>query len=70
MQAHIPQIVNALERIGDTSVIASPRLVTLNNRAAELGIGERTGYRTLVSSGRAWLRWISWKPAHGCGFIR
>jgi type IV pilus assembly protein PilQ len=51
VQANIPQIVNALERIGDTSVIASPRLVTLNNRAAELGIGERTGYRTLVASG-------------------
>jgi type IV pilus assembly protein PilQ len=51
VQTSIPQIINVLERIGDTSVIASPRLVTLNNRAAELGIGERTGYRTLVSSG-------------------
>ncbi len=70
VQAHIPQIVNALERIGDTSVIASPRLVTLNNRARNWGLANGPATARWCRRGRAWLRWISWKPAHGCGFIR
>jgi type II secretory pathway component GspD/PulD (secretin) len=36
--------VNALETIGDTNVIASPRLTCLNKQRAEIQIGEELGY--------------------------
>ena len=36
--------INALETIGDTNVIASPRLTCLNKQRAEIQIGEQLGY--------------------------
>jgi type IV pilus assembly protein PilQ len=36
--------INALEKIGDTNVIATPRLVVLNKHAAEIQIGKSEGY--------------------------
>jgi type IV pilus assembly protein PilQ len=36
--------VNALETVGDTNVIASPRLTCLNKQRAEIQIGEELGY--------------------------
>lgn len=36
--------INALETIGDTNVIASPRLMCLNKQRAEIQIGEQLGY--------------------------
>lgn len=36
--------VNALETVGDTNVIASPRLICLNKQRAEIQIGEELGY--------------------------
>lgn len=36
--------INALEKIGDTNVIASPRLMCLNKQRAEIQIGEELGY--------------------------
>ncbi|NLE38395.1 MAG: hypothetical protein GX621_10260 [Pirellulaceae bacterium] len=36
--------INALETVGDTNVIATPRLVVLNKHAAEIQIGKSEGY--------------------------
>jgi type IV pilus assembly protein PilQ len=36
--------LNALESIGDTNVIATPRLMVLNKQRAEIQIGEQKGY--------------------------
>jgi type IV pilus assembly protein PilQ len=36
--------VDALEKVGDTNVIASPRLTCLNKQRAEIQIGEELGY--------------------------
>jgi type IV pilus assembly protein PilQ len=36
--------INALETVGDTNVIASPRLTCLNKQRAEIQIGEELGY--------------------------
>ena len=36
--------INALETIGDTNVIAAPRLTCLNKQRAEIQIGEELGY--------------------------
>ncbi len=38
--------VNALQTIGDTNVIASPRLMCLNKQKAEILIGQQLGYVT------------------------
>jgi type II secretory pathway component GspD/PulD (secretin) len=49
VHAHIPQVINALARIADFSVIASPQIVAINGQQAELEIGEEAGYRTVAS---------------------
>ena len=36
--------LDCLEKIGDTNVIASPRLMCLNKQRAEIQIGEELGY--------------------------
>jgi len=36
--------INALETVGDTNVIATPRLMALNKQRAEIHIGEELGY--------------------------
>jgi type IV pilus assembly protein PilQ len=36
--------IDALEKVGDTNVIASPRLTCLNKQRAEIQIGEELGY--------------------------
>lgn len=51
VHAHIPQVLNALERIADLSVIAAPQIVTVNGQQAELQIGEELGYRALTTTG-------------------
>ena len=48
VHAHIPQVINALARIADFSVIASPQILAVNGQQAELEIGEETGYRTVT----------------------
>ncbi|MHC4180829.1 MAG: secretin and TonB N-terminal domain-containing protein, partial [Planctomycetota bacterium] len=42
--------VNALESMGDTNVIATPRLLVLNKQRAEIHIGGEEGYRGSLST--------------------
>ena len=42
--------VQALETLGKTNVLATPRLLVLNKQRAEIQLGERLGYRTLVTN--------------------
>jgi type IV pilus assembly protein PilQ len=44
LDASLGAFINALEKIGDTDVIASPRLTCLNKQRAEIQIGEELGY--------------------------
>jgi type IV pilus secretin PilQ/predicted competence protein len=40
--------VRALERVGKTNILASPRILVLNKQRAELIIGDKIGYKTLT----------------------
>jgi len=44
LDANLSLFIDALETIGDTNVIASPRLMCLNKQRAEIQIGEQLGY--------------------------
>ncbi|MCI0358693.1 MAG: secretin and TonB N-terminal domain-containing protein [Planctomycetaceae bacterium] len=44
LDSNLALFINALETIGDTNVIASPRLTCLNKQRAEIQIGEELGY--------------------------
>ncbi|QDU28780.1 Type IV pilus biogenesis and competence protein PilQ precursor [Anatilimnocola aggregata] len=44
LDGNLSLFINALETIGDTNVIASPRLMCLNKQRAEIQIGEQLGY--------------------------
>lgn len=44
LDKNLSLFINALETIGDTNVIASPRLMCLNKQRAEIQIGEQLGY--------------------------
>ena len=44
LDSSLALFINALETIGDTNVIASPRLTCLNKQRAEIQIGEELGY--------------------------
>jgi type IV pilus assembly protein PilQ len=44
LDANLALFINALETVGDTNVIASPRLMCLNKQRAEIQIGEQLGY--------------------------
>lgn len=44
LDSNLALFINALETIGDTNVIASPRLMCLNKQRAEIQIGEQLGY--------------------------
>jgi type IV pilus assembly protein PilQ len=44
MDENLSLFIDALEKIGDTNVIASPRLTCLNKQRAEIQIGEELGY--------------------------
>ena len=44
LDSSLALFINALETIGDTNVIASPRLMCLNKQRAEILIGEQLGY--------------------------
>jgi len=44
MDANLSLFIDALEKIGDTNVIAAPRLTCLNKMRAEIQIGEELGY--------------------------
>ncbi len=41
---NVAAFINALETVGDTNVIATPRLMALNKQKAEIHIGEELGY--------------------------
>lgn len=42
--------IRALEQIGETNVLASPRLLVLNKQRAELQLGDRLGFSTLTQT--------------------
>ena len=44
LDSSLALFINALETVGDTNVIASPRLTCLNKQRAEIQIGEELGY--------------------------
>jgi hypothetical protein len=44
LDASLSVFIDALEKIGDTNVIASPRVLCLNKQRAEIQIGEQLGY--------------------------
>jgi type IV pilus assembly protein PilQ len=44
LDSSLSVFIQALESIGDTNVIASPRLLCLNKQRAEIQIGEQLGY--------------------------
>ncbi len=44
LDSSVSAFINALETIGDTNVIASPRLMCLNKQRAEILIGSQLGY--------------------------
>jgi type IV pilus assembly protein PilQ len=44
LDSSLAVFINALETVGDTNVIASPRLTCLNKQRAEIQIGEELGY--------------------------
>jgi type IV pilus assembly protein PilQ len=44
LDASLALFIDALEKIGDTNVIAAPRVLCLNKQRAEIQIGEQLGY--------------------------
>ena len=42
--------IRALETLGDTRVLASPRLLVLNKQKAEIQLGQRLGYSTVTQN--------------------
>jgi type IV pilus assembly protein PilQ len=44
LDSSLAMFIDALEEVGDTNVIASPRLTCLNKQRAEIQIGEELGY--------------------------
>lgn len=44
LDSSLGSFINALESIGDTNVIATPRLMVVNKHAAEIQIGKSEGY--------------------------
>jgi len=44
LDSSLALFLDALEKVGDTNVIAAPRLVCLNKQRAEIQIGEELGY--------------------------
>jgi type IV pilus assembly protein PilQ len=44
LDGNLGAFISALEQVGDTSVIANPRLLVLNKQRAEIQIGEKQGY--------------------------
>jgi len=44
LDATVGMFIDCLEKVGDTNVIASPRLTCLNKQRAEIQIGEELGY--------------------------
>ena len=47
---NVTGFVKALEKIGKTEVLATPRLLVLNKQLAELQLGDRLGYQTFSQS--------------------
>ncbi len=47
---NVTGFIRALESMGETTVLASPRLLVLNKQRAELQLGDRLGFRTLTQT--------------------
>lgn len=44
LDTNLGAFIEALERVGDTNVVANPRLMVLNKQRAEIQIGDKQGY--------------------------
>ncbi len=42
--------IRALDRVGSTKILATPRILVLNKQRAEIQLGERLGFRTLTQT--------------------
>ena len=47
---NVSGFVNALETLGETRVLASPRILVLNKQKAEIQLGQRLGYPTITQN--------------------
>ena len=47
---NVSTFVQALETLGKVNVLATPRVLVLNKQRAEIQLGDRLGYRTLVTN--------------------
>ena len=50
MSNHISFLLRALEEITDTTVVANPKILTLNKHKGEVFIGDQSGYKTTTTS--------------------
>jgi type IV pilus assembly protein PilQ len=50
MSNHISFLLRALEEITDTTVVANPKILTLNKQKGEVFIGDSSGYKTTTVS--------------------
>ncbi len=47
---NVSGFINALETLGETRVLASPRILVLNKQKAEIQLGQRLGYPTITQN--------------------
>jgi type IV pilus assembly protein PilQ len=50
VNASVTAFVNLLETIGQTTVVASPKVLALNKQRAEIIVGSQLGYRTVTTT--------------------
>jgi type IV pilus secretin PilQ/predicted competence protein len=50
MSNHVSVLIRALEEITDTTVVANPKILTLNKHKGEVFIGDQSGYKTTTTS--------------------
>jgi type IV pilus secretin PilQ/predicted competence protein len=50
MSNHFSLLIRALEEITDTTVVANPKILTLNKHKGEVFIGDQSGYKTTTTS--------------------
>ncbi len=50
VSSNVTGFIDALEKLGDTKVLACPRLLVLNKQRAEIQLGDRLGYQTATQT--------------------
>ncbi len=71
LDSNIGAFIDLLETIGDTNVIATPRLMVLNKHRAEILIGAELGYVSTSTTETATTQSVNFlevgAPAASCG---